>query len=217
MIKRTAMLISILLLLAMCFCGCSQERTNRYEKAEAEPEFETENTVSYSNGVTHCEDCNKPLPKNDPLTKVFEGKEYCQECFDDKAYPIVLKENNKYCMSIVGYDDETGMFAVNIENKTQFEISVYDSDGTTSVDGNKKCIGETEGTHSFAYVDVPANEDITVFSSFRVDEDENWHTVYKMSDNHTFEFVMVVAQLENSDKFWDDTFKVELTPEMFGY
>ena len=38
-----------------------------------------------------------------------------------------------------------------------------------------------------------------------------------MSDNHTFEFMMNVAQLENTDEFWDDSFKVMLTSEMFGY
>ena len=215
--KRMTILISVLLVFVLCLCGCTQKCTDCSAEIENEAGIEIENTVYCNDCIEHCEGCNKPLPKSDSSMKIFESKKYCQECFDEKAYPIILNETDKYCMSIVNYDDETGLFAINIKNKTQFEISSYDADGSTRVDGSKKCIGETDGMHSFAYIDVPANEDITVFSSFRVDIDENWNTVYKMSDNHTFEFMMNVAQHENTDEFWDDSFKVILTPEMFGY
>ena len=159
--------------------------------------------------------CN--LEANPTLESNINSIQKKPEKSNNIEYPIVLNETDKYCMSVIGYDDETGMFAINIKNKTKFKISSYDADGSTSVDNRQKCIAQTGGTHSFAYADIPANEDVTVFSSFRVDDNENWDIVYKLSDNHTFEFVMNVAQLENTDEFWDDTFKVVLAPEMFGY
>ena len=83
------------------------------------------------------------------------------------------------------------------------------------MDGTNRCIAETGGTQSFAYVDVPANNDVTVFCSFWKSAEE-WDTIYKMSDFHTFDFAMS-AYLIDDTNYWDTIYKVTLTPDMFGY
>ena len=82
-----------------------------------------------------------------------------------------------------------------------------------------KCIGEIDGTYSFAYVDVPKKEEATVFSVFRKgDSDDDWEVILKPSEGHSFEFVLNAFTNDDSDdEFWETTFKVKLTPEMFGY
>ena len=166
------------------------------------------------NCVEYCASCNTAYVKDDPTLITINDKSYCKDCVDEVAFPIILEDNERFTMSITGYDDESGMFAINILNKTDEDITSYD-EASPVLDGKKKCVAETEGTHSFAYGDIPANEDITLFSSFRENGDDGWENILKMSDIHTFEFVMKICSM--GDDFWDDTIKVKLSSDMFGY
>jgi len=162
----------------------------------------------------YCAGCHTAYVKGDPALLTYKELHYCKDCFDEVAFPIIIEDNEKFSMSITGYDDDSGMLAINIMNKTDEDITSYD-ESSPVLDGKKKCVAETEGTHSFAYGDIPANEDLTLFSSFREDGDDGWENVIKMSEIHTFEFAMIVAS--SGDDFWDDTFKVKLSSDMFGY
>jgi len=164
--------------------------------------------------VEYCTGCNTAYVKGDPSLLTYKEHYYCKECFDEVAFPIILEDNENFSMAITSYDDDTGLFAINILNKTDEDISSYD-ESSPVLDGKKKCVAETDGTHSFAYGDIPANEDVTLFSTFRENGDDGWENILKMSDIHTFEFVMIVCS--SGDDFWDDTFKVKLSSDMFGY
>ena len=117
-------------------------------------------------------------------------------------------------VSIVGYDDEEGLFAVQIKNKTKYELYTYQDGDKTLMDGKDSCIGETSGSHSFAYATVPAKETSTVFCSFRKIIDK-WDTIYKPSEGHAFELTMNAYSIDG--KYWDESFKISLEPSMFGY
>ena len=212
--KKIALLL-VSGMLALCLTGCAQKCVECSSEIEDGTSVEVNGDTYCANCVEHCSGCDTPFAKSDSALLVFEGNGYCQECFNEVAYPIVLKDTDKYSMSIVGYDDAEGMVAVSISNKTDYEISTYETDGSAIVDGTKKCVAETGGMLSFAYADVPANEDLTVLCSFRAGMPDGWETVYKVSEGHSFEVGMNVWQPD--PEYWKDTFKVELTPEMFGY
>ena len=215
--KKQLAIIGVLALSIVCMCGCASTCANCENEIESDAEIAIGDETYCKDCVEYCADCDKALVKDSKMVYVYEDKHYCKECFEKEAYPIVLSDTDKYSMSIIGYDDEEGTFAIKIENKTEYNISTYQEGESALLDGSKKCIPETDGSYSFAYADVPANEDITIFSSFRV-SDEDWDTVLKMSDGHTFELAMVAwIDDENYTDFWDDNFKVELKPEMFGY
>ena len=154
------------------------------------------------------------------------SSEEMQETNDESAEPtedikedlkeanIVLVDNNNVSVSIVSYEDSKGVFAVKIKNKTNDVISSFQDGDSVLLDGSKQCISETSGTHSFAYIDVPAKGETTVFCTFRENADDGWDTILRLSENHTFEFVMDVV---DSDYNTLATYNVKLTPDMFDY
>lgn len=211
------LLITIIFVSMICLCGCSTKCTECNNVIEENNEIEINSEYYCKDCVEYCADCNTAFVKGNKNFLTFEDKLLCSDCFNKKAYPIVLEDNDKFSMSIIGYDDSDGSIAVTINNKTEYTISIFQEGDSALLDGNSRCIGETDGWHSFAYVDVPGNSDITVFSTFRKSEDE-WDEILKISDNHSFEFAMKGwISDESFDGFWDTVFKVSLTPEMFGY
>lgn len=216
---RNIIITLILVLSLACLCGCAKKCASCGNEIPEGEEIQIGDAVYCENCIENCDGCDTPFVKTDNALLTYGDKHLCQDCFDKEAYPIVLEDDKKVSVAITGYDDTEGLFAVTIKNKTDYQISVYQEGESALLDGKSKCIPETDGTHSFAYVDVPANEEVTVFSSFRKSDDE-WDTVYRMSDYHTFEFVMKAWINDPSydpEKFWDTTFKVSLTPDMFGY
>ena len=168
------------------------------------------------NCVEYCDSCNSIHPKNNKALLKYEGKKYCSECFKKAAYPIVLTDSDIVTISITDYENATGTFTVSMTNKTDYHISVF-QDGDTVLDGQKQCLSDTDGWSSFAYADVLPNDTRIVFSTFRESTDK-YENILKMSDNHTFAFMMTAyIDDENFDDFKDITFKVQLTPDMFGY
>lgn len=216
--KRLFFIIPMLVISLVILSGCTKSCANCGNEIAKDTEVEIDGDYYCEDCVEYCADCNTALVKDSESIFTYDEKHYCKECFEKEAYPIVLLDNDKVKVEITNYDDSDGSFAVSIKNKTKYSISIYQEGDSVAVDGNKRCIAETDGSGSFAYADVPANETATVFSSFRENMDDGWDTVLKMSELHTFEFVMTAwIDDENYSGFWDTNFKVKLTPEMFGY
>lgn len=133
---------------------------------------------------------------------------------DLREVNIVLEDNKKISVTIISYEDSSGVFAIKIKNKTNKVISSYQEGDSVLLDGNKQCIAETDGSSSFAYIDVPAKGETTAFSSFRKNDDDGWDTILKLSDGHTFEFTMSAFDEDFNDVA---KYNVKLTPDMFGY
>lgn len=216
--KKLLVIVAVLVVSMMCLCGCAKKCASCNSEIEEGKEIQIGDEYYCEKCVEYCDDCKKAFVKKNGELLTFEDKHLCQDCFDKEAYPIVLEDNKKVSVEITGYNDSEGAFTVKVKNKTDYQISVFQEGESALLDGKDRCIAETDGTHSFAYVDVPAKEEITVFSTFRENGDDGWENIYKMSDKHSFEFAMTVWISDDSyDGFWDDQFKVTLTPDMFGY
>lgn len=215
--KKKLFIAVTMLLMAMLLSGCANACANCESEIEKGKEIQVDNSSYCDACIEYCAGCEAPCVMESGSVFAYNGKSYCKTCFEKEAYPIVLEDNEKVKIAITGHDDSEGVFSVTIDNKTSYDISVFQEGESALLDGKDRCIGETDGTWSFAYADVPANETITVFSSFRKSGEE-WDTVFVMSKGHTFEFVMTVwIDDEDFNDFWDTNFKVTLTPEMFGY
>lgn len=216
MLRKKLIIVGVIVICLVGLCGCAKKCASCDNEIAEGAEIEIDGSYYCEDCVEYCTKCDAPFLKGDKSMLVYEGKRYCKDCFDKIAYPIVLEDNDNISLEITGYDDKEGLFTVKATNKTDYPVSFYQEGESALMDGKTKCIPETDGSYSFAYVDVPANDDATVFCSFRQDDDKNWETKYKMSDGHSFEFIMC-AYVDDDDNFWDTNFKVELTPEMFGY
>lgn len=218
--KRLVLLSILLVISIICLCGCTKKCDSCGKEIKNDKDVvEIRDNKYCKKCVEYCSECNAGYPKDDKALLKYKDKKYCKDCFEKIAYPIILQKNDKIEVAITGYNDESGEFAVRVKNKTNLKMSVYQNGDSALLDGKDKCIGETSGTHSFAYTDVPKNEETTVFSTFRKgDSDVDWETVLKPSEGHSFEFVLNAFITDNNyDDFWGTTFKVKLTPEMFGY
>ena len=215
--KNILMTILICAVALLCLCGCAKKCANCNTEIAEGSEIQIGDDYYCENCVEYCDDCNTAFVKDSGELLIYKEKKLCQDCFDKAAYPITLEDNDKVTVEIVGYNDSEGTFTIKVTNKTDYQISTYQEGESALLDGKDKCVPETDGTWSFAYADVPANEDVTVFSTFRKSEDD-WDTILKMSDKHSFEFVMKAWISDDSyDDFWETSFKVSLTPDMFGY
>lgn len=209
--------LMLIIICMVCLCGCTKTCTACNVEIEKDKEVQIENASYCENCIEYCNNCTVPCVNEKGKVFKYNYTSYCKECFEKKAFPIVLEDNENVTVAITGYDDNEGLFAVTVNNKTDYNISIFERNDSVLLDGNSMCIGETGGTHSFAYMDVPAKQQITVFSSFRQSPEE-WDTILKISENHTFELVLTAwIDDDDFDGFWDKDFKVTLIPEMFGY
>lgn len=217
-VKRSILIFFLVVTCALCLCGCTKTCSNCGNDIEQDSEIVVEKEIYCKECVEYCSACKATFVKDSDSLLIYEEKPYCKDCFEKVAYPIMIEDNDKFSAEIINYDDNDGFFAVSITNKTEYSMSIFQEGESVLVDGKDRCIAETDGSCSFAYIDVPAQETVTVFSSFREDMDEGWDTILKMSQKHTFELVMT-AWIDdgNFDGFWDTQFKVTLTPDMFGY
>ena len=108
--------------------------------------------------------CNKPCLKDDGSLITYKKHEYCEECFEEEAYPISLFSNKKMSVSIVGYDDEEGLFAVQIKNKTKYELYTYQDGDKALMDGKDSCIGETSGSQALHTQQCPLKRLLPYFA-----------------------------------------------------
>ena len=215
--KKKLISIIVMGVMLLSLCGCASTCAKCDSEIEKDKVIEVSGNKYCEECIEYCTECNIPCVKGNGSVFIYSEKPYCKDCFEKKAYPIVLEDNEKVTVSIIGYDDVEGIFAITIDNKTNYSMSTFQVGDSALLDGKDRCIGETDGSWSFAYADIPKNENVTVFSSFRKSGDE-WDTVMKISEGHTFEFVMKAwIDDENYSDFWDTDFKVTLTPEMFGY
>ncbi|WP_027868879.1 LIM domain-containing protein [Eubacterium sp. AB3007] len=215
--KRNPLLVGLLIIAVFCLCGCAKKCENCGKEIEKDKEIEIEGNYYGAECVEYCAECKSPAVKGSGAFLTYKGARYCKDCFAKKAYPVVLEDNKHLSVSITGYNDEDGMITVVIKNKSKDEISSYQQGESAVMDGGTKCIAETDGTHSFAYLTVPAKEELTAFCSFRKSAEE-FDKIIKLSEGHTFEFGMTAYNSDTSaKKYWDTTYKVKLTPDMFGY
>ena len=215
--KKKYITLSVLFLVALlCLCGCAKKCENCGNQIEEGKEIQIDDKYYDEACVEYCTGCNTPFVKDSGALLTYKDQLYCKDCFAKEAYPIVLEDDDYLNLSITGYDDESGMLTVVVENKSDSEISTYQEGDSAVMDGATKCTAETSGSFSFAYATVPPKETVTLFCSFRKDwSGDGWDEIYRFSEGHSFELMM--HAFVSDGEYWDTNFKVTLTPDMFGY